>query len=204
MPEKKIGSEESFQTVICWNSDPDWDFDHYGKFCELPGDVNVTARWKNDPNGGDFYIRYPPSWRKVNNIWQRVRLDLWGWFKLAQHPREAVRWSVENEGADEREAWQAELDRLRRLVCDLGDAKIHAIWIRVEVRWRGRAVGLESLHSVEMENGWPDEDEVERTAREHGLLEAAWRQAKEKIGKICAAAMVAAADTAPDGATNAA
>lgn len=199
-----------FRVEMEYEEDTDFDFSHYGEFCELPRSINGqfdhSAHAGNDPKDGDFYMRNPAVWQKVplgngTDSWYRVRVaNHYGWFKLAEHPRHEVKHLMEAEGLPEREAWQKALERWPEIIEDIADGNISAIWIRVEVFWNDELIGEDSLGGIEVRD-YVHEDGAIALAREHGLIDDAMREAEKKIQEFCKTAMLA---DRSEGATNAA
>lgn len=199
-----------FRVELEYEDDNDWDFSHYGTFCELPrsphGRFDHSAQAHNDPKGEDFYIRNPNVWKKVDGYdgspsWVRTQLDAqYGWFKVAEHPRHEVEWLIKEEGLTEREAWKRVLTRLNGIIEDLALGNLSAMLILVEVFFNDELVGDATLGGIEVDKFIGD-DGAKELAREHGLIDEAMHEAQKKIEVICKTAMLA---DRPDGATNAA
>lgn len=200
-----IEENGAFRVELMWDTEHDWDFGHYGTFCELPKHLGADhAQAGNDPTGGDFYIRNPGAWtqRDVGNgtdSWVRVDSRSYGWFKLAEHPK----WEVEalmRDGLTEREAWKKALDRWPRIIEDLARGELYAVWMQVVVFWNDEPVGEATVGGVEVCDYVTEKDAVQ-LAQEHDLIDVAMYEAEGKIQELCKTAMLA---DRPDGATNAA
>jgi hypothetical protein len=199
-----------FRVELEYDDDHDFDFSHYGEFCELPRSVNGqfdhSVHAGNDPKGGAFYMRNPTVWQKVplgngTDSWHRVRgASHYGWFKLAEHPRYEVEHLMKEEGLPEREAWHKTLARWPEIIEDLADGNISAIRINVEVFFNDELVGDRSLGGIEVRD-YVHEDGAIALAREYEIINDALRAAEKKIEEICKTAMLA---DRPDGALNAA
>ena len=202
-----IEDRAPFRIEVECSDDTDWDWSHYGKFCELPRNRygEGPSRPRNDPKGGDFYVRNPNVWRKeaMGNgtpSWLRVTTSSYGWFKLAEHPRHEVEYLMREKGLDERSAWKVTLDRLDGLVEKLAAGDLTAVVISVTVYWNDEVVGDTVLGGIETDE-YVDDDDVVRLAEEHDLIGEALGYAQKKIEQACKTAMLA---DRPDGATNAA
>lgn len=199
-----------FRIELEYQEDTDFDFSHYGEFCELPRSItwrfDHSAHAGNDPKGGDFYLRNPTVWQKVTlgngtDSWHRVRgSNHYGWFKLAEHPRHEVEHLMREDGLPEREAWQKALARWPKIIEDLADGNISAICIIVEVFFNDELVGWDSLGGIEVP-GYVHEDGAIALAREYEIIDDALRAAEKKIQELCKTAMLA---DRSEGATNAA
>lgn len=182
-----------FRISLTWSHDNDFDFSHYGTFCEAYGSSNWDAAYVyNNPKSGDFYIRNPEAWWKddVGNgtdSWLRrgrSAAGQYGWFRLAEHPRHEVEWLMKNENLDERTAWRKVLDRWEELVQKLVNNDISAIVVTVEVFWNNESIAVESLGGIEVDCGI-DTPEVVELAREHDLLGQALAEAQRYIDNVC-------------------
>ncbi len=199
-----IEDRAPFRIEVECSDDTDWDWSHYGKFCELPGNgPSYRSQARNDPKGGDFYVRNPNVWRKYPSeygadAWVRENRGSYGWFKLAEHPRHEVEHLMTG-GTPEREAWKVTLDRLDGLVEKLAVGSLTAVVISVTVYWNDEVVGDTVLGGIETDE-YVDEAATVRLAEEHDLIDEALGYAKKKIEQACKAAMLA---DRPDGATNA-
>lgn len=199
-----------FRIELEYKEDYEFDFSHYGTFCELPRSINGqfdhSAHAGNDPKGGDFYLRNPLVWKKVDlgngtPSWHRVRgANYCGWFRLAEHPRHEVEHLMREDGLPEREAWQKTLARWPEIIEDLADGNISAIWMRVEVFFNDELVGEDSLGGIEVDTFIGD-DGAKELAREYGIIDDALREAEKKIQELCKTAILA---DRSEGATNAA
>lgn len=198
-----------FRVELEYDDDHDFDFSHYGEFCELPRSINGqfdhSVHAGNDPKGGDFYMRNPTVWQKVplgngTDSWHRVRgANHYGWFKLAEHPRHEVE-ALMKDGLPEREAWQKALERWPEIIEDLADGNISAIWISVEVFFNDKPVAERSMGGIEVDTFIGD-DGAKELAREYEIINDALRAAEKKIQELCKTAMLA---DRSEGATNAA
>jgi hypothetical protein len=204
-----IEDRAPFRIEVECSDDTDWEFSHYGKFCELPrslnGQFDHSTQARNDPKDGDFYVRNPNVWRKeaMGNgtpSWLRATTSSYGWFKLAEHPRHEVEYLMKEEGLDERSAWRKTLDRLESLIANLASGNMSAVVISVTVYWNDEVVGDTVLGGIETDE-YVDSDDVVRLANEHDLIDEALGYAKKKIEQACKTAMLA---DRPEGATNAA
>jgi hypothetical protein len=203
-----IEDRAPFRIEVECSDDTDWDWSHYGKFCELPrslnGQFDHSTQARNDPKGGDFYVRNPQAWMKRDtgngtDSWVRVgAYNNYGWFKLAEHPRHEVEHLMTG-GTPEREAWKVTLDRLDGLVEKLAAGDLTAVVISVTVYWNDEVVGDTVLGGIETDE-YVDEAATVRLAEEHDLIDEALGYAKKKIEQACKTAMLA---NRPDGATNA-
>lgn len=203
-----IEDRAPFRIEVQCSYDNDWEFSLYGKFCELERNRYGVGprRPRNDPKGGDFYIRNPQVWvkRDIGNgtdSWARVgSYNNYGWFKLAEHPRHEVEYLMKENGLDERSAWQTTLDRLDGLVDKLAAGDLTAVVISVTVYWNDEVVGDTVLGGIETDE-YVDEAAMVQLANEHDLIDEALGYAQKKIEQACKTAMVA---DRPEGATNAA
>jgi hypothetical protein len=200
-----IEDRAPFRIEVECSDDTDWEFSHYGRFCELPGNGPSYQRQAgNDPKVGDFYVRNPQAWMKTGagngtDSWVRVNSRSYGWFKLAEHPRHEVEHLMTG-GTPEREAWKVTLDRLGELVEKVAKGDLFAVVISVTVYWNDEVVGDTVLGGIEADE-YVDEAAMVQLANEHDLIDEALGYAKKKIEQACKAAMLA---DRPDGATNAA
>ena len=203
----KVTVEEHgpFRIELQYDDDYDFDFSHYGEFCELPYSDKDRAQAWNDPKGGNFYVRNPKVWRKRDeglgtDSWVRSGHREYGWFKLAEHPRHEVEYLMKEEGLPEREAWQKALARWPEIIEDLADGNLSAIWISVEVFFNDELIVERSLGGIEVDTFIGD-DGAKELAREYEIIDDALRAAEKKIQELCKTAMLA---DRPAGATNAA
>jgi hypothetical protein len=194
-----IEDRPPFRIEIEYLRDDGWDFSHYGEFCELPrsvhGQFDHSTQARNDPKGGDFYIRNPQVWRKEGTgngtpSWLRVNNRSHGWFKLAEHPRHEVEWLIENEGLSERDAWQKVLTRRDKTIEKLASGDLYALAIMVRVYWHDEMVGDATLGGVETDV-YDSEDIVRSLAAENGMIDEALGYAQKHIENVCKTAMLA-------------
>lgn len=135
-----------FRVEVQWQPDDDWGFTDFGHFCETGRRYGEDVRVRNDPTGGDFYLRSPGAWRKADigngtDSWVRADRSVYGWFKLADHPRHEVAAVMQTEGLTEREAWQKVLDRLNEYVAKIANNEITMVDVIVEAYWGNLRVG---------------------------------------------------------------
>lgn len=185
-----------FRIELFWEQHHDWDYSHYGEFCELPYPAtSYTAQARNDPKYGPFYVRNPNAWFKERSAygapcWKRNGTNNYGWFKLTEHPKEEVVALMESKGMSERMAWQHVLERWADLVVNLGRGDLYAIWMRVEVYFDDELVGESSLGGIEV-TGWVNDHYAQELMREYDLIDSAMVEAEAKVEAICKAAIVA-------------
>lgn len=187
----KITIEERwpFRIELQWAEEPDPDFSHYGKFCEVYDRERDRAQARNDPKGEDFYLRNPNAWRLEDigngtDSWVRVSKNNYGWFRLAEHPKHEVEYLMKEGRLTEREAWHQVLSRWNDLVEKLADGQLYHVWVGVQVFWNGEIVGEDSLGGIEIDE-YLDEERMIDLAREHGVVEVALGMAQKKITKEC-------------------
>lgn len=197
-----------FRVELDYEQDTDYDFSHYGRFCELPSRDQEQAQAHNDPKTGKFHIRNPNAWRKSTSAvlgtpsWQRTDLSIYGWFRLAEHPIHEVEALMKEEKLSERDAWRQVLDRWETLVEQLVNNDLIAMWLKVEVYWHDELVGEEAIGGIEAMDHFTEEEAIE-SAKEHGLIDLALAMAKKEINKMYGVAPTAPnneAHTAPDNA----
>lgn len=171
---------DGFLVVISYDYDGDFDFSHYGEFCEVNGFSHK-----------DFVLRNPNCWRKVDqgngtDSWERTSFREYPFFKLTNHPQDEVDWYMKNENMPEREAWQKVLDRERKLLRKLIDGSLFAIVVRVDVWKAGIPLGKAEIHGYEVEDYVRLEDVADAVSG-NALIDEAMDKAGDALKRLALA-----------------